>query len=83
MDTLTIGNDQLPALIARLSPRQKEIFKLFTQGKSNKEVCKELTISKNTLRIHVVNARRRVGVDNRIQLIVLYAQWWATEGKEQ
>lgn len=83
MDVLTVRNDALPDLIKKLTPRQQQIFKLFTQGKSNKEVCVDLGISKNTLRIHVINARRRAGVDNRIQLIVLYAQWWATEGKEQ
>ena len=83
MDTLTITNGELPALIARLSPRQREVVKLFVQGMSYKQIATELTITTETVRRYIKISCRRVGVENRIQLIVLYAQWWATEGKEQ
>ncbi len=83
MDTLTVPNKVLPNIVNKLTPRQVEIVKLLMAGNSNKEVATLLSIKKDTVRKRIINACRRVGVDNRIQLIVIYAQWWATEGKEQ
>ncbi len=83
MDTLTIPNSTLPDLINKLTPRQMEIIKMLMAGRSNKETASLLSIKRDTVRKHIVNACKHIGVENRIQLIVLYAQWWATEGKEQ
>ena len=37
-------------------------------GRSEEEICEELSISVNTLKKHTVNIYRKLGVGNRVQL---------------
>lgn len=83
MDTLAISPTELPNLMEKLTPRQMEIIGLLAQGNSNKQVARLLGICTDTVRKRIISACARAGVENRIQLIVLYAQWWAIEGKEK
>jgi len=50
----------------RLTLREKEIWRLLAQGMSNAEVCKELFISQSTVKFHVGNLFRKLGVKNRV-----------------
>lgn len=83
MDTLTITNGELPDLVEKLTFKQIEIIRHLASGNSRKQIAKIMNVSESSIRNHVVSACKKIGVENRIQLIVLYAQWWATEGKEQ
>ena len=38
------------------------------QGKENPVICEELTISTNTLKKHILNIYRKLGIRNRVQL---------------
>ena len=56
---------------APLTPREREIVKLLAHGLTGEEIAKELVISPETVRIHVRNARRRLGARTRPQAIAL------------
>ena len=37
-------------------------------GKNNTEICDELFITANTLKKHILNIYRKLGIKNRVQL---------------
>jgi DNA-binding CsgD family transcriptional regulator len=57
--------EQLPTL----TTREKELYELFTAGKSTKEILLELDIKENTLKFHSKNLYSKLGVSTRKQLI--------------
>jgi two-component system nitrate/nitrite response regulator NarL len=55
-----------------LSPREREIVALVTQGFKNKELAEKLTISEQTVKNHMHNIFDKLGVSDRLEL-ALYA----------
>ena len=60
-------------LVETLTQRQREVFDLLAQGKSNPEIARELGVSAHTVRIHISAILRALGVSNRTQAAVLAA----------
>lgn len=56
--------------INNLSDREKEICKLIVLGYSNKEISDELYISLNTVKNHLNNIYKKLGVSDRTQAAV-------------
>jgi len=54
--------------IEDLSVRQKQVFDLIINGKSNKEIMKELSIELSTLKTHINKLYKTLGIDSRKQL---------------
>lgn len=54
-----------------LSERELDVLALLARGFDNTEIGKELHLSPNTIKRHVSNILRELGVDNRIQAAVL------------
>lgn len=52
---------------ADLSPREKEVLELVTQGRSNKEIATALTIAENTVKNHLKNILEKLHLENRVQ----------------
>ncbi len=50
-----------------LSDREREILKLVSQGKSNKQIALDLFISVNTVKVHVSNIYEKIGVSSRTE----------------
>lgn len=50
-----------------LSARESEVLALIARGFSNKEIARELDISDGTVRVHVREVLRKLGVANRTQ----------------
>lgn len=50
-----------------LSQRELEILRLVADGLTNKEIGKTLVITEGTVKNHVHNALRKLGMENRIQ----------------
>jgi pimeloyl-ACP methyl ester carboxylesterase/DNA-binding CsgD family transcriptional regulator len=63
----TRGED--PAF-ASLSPREREVLKLITEGFGNAQIAERLSISEKTVRNHVSNLFDKLGVWTRAQAIV-------------
>lgn len=56
---------------AQLSKREKEVMRLVVEGQTNKEIGNNLFISESTVKKHVNTLYRKIGVDNRVQLMRL------------
>lgn len=55
---------------ATLTDRQKEVLKMLVEGRSNKEIAAPLGIEERTVKAHVGQMMRKLGVRNRIALSV-------------
>jgi DNA-binding NarL/FixJ family response regulator len=56
-----------------LTARETEVMKLVASGFSNNEIAEKLIIQEGTVKIHVHNIYRKLGLKNRVDL-TLYAQ---------
>ena len=68
--TSIIGAEQ----IAKLSPKEKEVFHLIVEGYKIPAMAKMLNRDARTLRMHRENIRKKLGVENDAQLILWAAQ---------
>ena len=59
----------LPAI--QLSPREREVLQLLARGLTNREIARTLTVSANTIKIHVEHIFAKLGVSDRTQAVVL------------
>lgn len=59
-----------PAEGTQLTPRQKEVLGLLHLGLSNADIGNRLCISEKTVKAHLTNIYRKLGVANRIQATV-------------
>ena len=57
-------------LFLPLSPREMEILQLIARGLSNKEIAKELRISRQTVKNHMTSILRKLAVNDRTQAAV-------------
>ena len=54
-----------------LSPREKEVLRLLTEGYTNTQISEMLSISHHTVKSHVINIFNKLGVSDRTQAAVL------------
>jgi DNA-binding NarL/FixJ family response regulator len=59
---------------ARLSQREEEVLRLVAQGLPSKQIARELGITERTVKFHVASLRRKLGADNRAQMVAIAAQ---------
>lgn len=59
------------AAFAALSPREREVLTLITEGLGNAQIAEQLAISEKTVRNHVTNLFDKLGVWTRAQAMVL------------
>jgi len=57
-----------------LTPRETEILVLVSSGSKNEHIAEELHISPNTVKTHIYNIFKKIGVPNRLQ-----AALWAVK----
>jgi DNA-binding CsgD family transcriptional regulator len=60
----------------QLSAREGEILDLLLEGKSNKDIERELFISHHTVRNHIHNIYQKLNVSSRLQLMNLIRTWF-------
>jgi DNA-binding NarL/FixJ family response regulator len=59
-----------------LTPREREVVILIAEGRSNREIAKQLVVSERTARTHVSNILTKLGLASRTQA----AMWAVKEG---
>jgi two-component system response regulator FixJ len=66
----TIGaKDQIRARIAALTPRERQVLDLVTQGKSNKVIAGDLGASQRTVEIHRAHVMEKMCATSLAQLV--------------
>jgi PAS domain S-box-containing protein len=66
-------DEPAPATVAappHLTPRQAEVLGLLQQGRSTAQIAEELHLSTETVRNHIRNLLRALGVHSRIEAVV-------------
>ena len=68
-DNLSQKAQFLLETLSSLTPTEKKIYALYTQGMNTKDVMAELSITENTLKYHNRNLYQKLGVSNRKELV--------------
>lgn len=58
------------AITSSLSPRQRDVLNLLIKGMPNKLICRELSLSPNTVKSHVGAIFRALNATNRTQAVI-------------
>ena len=57
-------------VIDSLSPRERKVLERICQGRSNKEIARELGIAPETVKSHIKNIFVKLAVDRRAQAVL-------------
>jgi DNA-binding NarL/FixJ family response regulator len=68
--------DTTPAnpLVDKLTERELQMLKGLTEGKSNKQIARDLEIQEPTVKLHMKTLYRKMGVDNRTQAAMIASE---------
>jgi DNA-binding NarL/FixJ family response regulator len=58
------------AVPEQLTPREREVVQLLALGRTNAQIAEELTVSVNTVKVHVEHVIQKLGVSDRTQAAV-------------
>jgi DNA-binding NarL/FixJ family response regulator len=58
-------------VLAKLSPREREVLRLLADGCRNDEIGRRLSIASETARAHIRNAMRKLKADTRTQAVAV------------
>ncbi len=72
MDKLTVSE---AAECYHLTKREHTILRQLMSGKTNAQICEELVIAPNTLKKHILNLYRKLGIKNRVQLFKMIKEF--------
>ncbi|GAA2614442.1 response regulator transcription factor [Dactylosporangium fulvum] len=58
-----------------LTPRERQILSLMTEGMDNRDIARELSISYTTVRSHVRHLLNKMGARSKLEAVVRAAEW--------
>ena len=64
------SESDLAAGIAELTPQQRRVLMLLTEGKPNKQIAFELAVTEATVKAHLSQIFRKLGVKSRTQAVI-------------
>jgi DNA-binding NarL/FixJ family response regulator len=67
---LPTGNPAGETLIDDLTPREKEVLQLVTEGLTNKAIARQLSISEHTVKFHVNAIMGKLNAQSRTEAVV-------------
>ena len=77
------ANEELPAeRIAALTPQQLRVLTMVSSGLYNKQIADELNVTDATVRAHVPEIFRKLGVTNRTQAVILFNRFQVENPQE-
>jgi DNA-binding CsgD family transcriptional regulator len=62
------------AFFRQFTPRQHATLQMLMRGCENREIAERLGVTDNTVKVHVRNIARRLGVNNRVQVALRSAR---------
>src|SRR6056300_1504773 len=75
IDFMTQEEDSAPNPLAeKLSRRELQVLEGLSQGKSNKEIARDLDLQEPTIKLHVKTLYRKIGAGNRTQAALIAKQ---------
>lgn len=60
-----------PTAVDGLTSREREVLKLVAQGKTNKEIAANLTVTEHTVKNHLRNILEKLHVRNRVEAAIM------------
>ena len=69
-DSRALKEPQLAARIDQLTPQQLRVLVMIRQGKLNKQIAHELGVGDSTVKAHVSEILRKLGVASRTQIVI-------------
>lgn len=70
-----VHHDDQPSGVEQLTPRERDVLALVGEGRSNREIAQQLTVTEKTVKTHVSNVLRKLGVRDRTQAALIAARW--------
>lgn len=67
-----LGDEQTAERIASLTPQQLRVLTMIGEGLYNKQIASELSVTDATVRAHVTEIFRKLGVTNRTQAVIFF-----------
>jgi two-component system nitrate/nitrite response regulator NarL len=66
-----VGERAAAATLTSLTSREREVARLVMHGLGNKSIADELQLCEGTVKIHLHNIYRKLGIRNRTALLLL------------
>ena len=72
-----------PSELDKLTPREREILACLARGESNKLIARVLDLAESTVKIHVQNILRKLGLSSRVQAAVFAVEQGLGNGADR
>jgi len=69
-----VHQDGHAATLEQLTPRERDVLALIGEGRSNREIARDLTVAEKTVKTHVSSILRKLGVRDRTQAALIAAR---------
>jgi DNA-binding NarL/FixJ family response regulator len=66
-----VHDDGQSSALAHLTPRERDVLELVGEGRSNREIADHLVVAEKTVKTHVSNILRKLGVRDRTQAALI------------
>jgi DNA-binding NarL/FixJ family response regulator len=67
----SLPDQRQAALIDTLSPRERDVLRLVSQGSTNAEIAQRLFVSEATVKTHIARLLQKLGARDRVQAVVI------------